>query len=207
MVGEFRVLIARRSAAPRSRGEADRGGLVENRSHRSFASPPLIHARPLIIATGGQHMRSFIASAAAMTLIGLSGTAAAQASSDARATQRRIPPVAISVGQTVSGTLTDTDARAASGSYFDCYAISGPPGTVISITMQSEDFDTNLEGDNLTCEAERGFRAGDDDSGDGTNSRAVFTLGDQPVLFRAWSVGRPFTGAYSLSVTAIDGAR
>jgi subtilisin len=109
----------------------------------------------------------------------------------------------ISFGQTINGTLSNTDCRLEDNSFFDTYTFNGTTGQQISISMSSGTFDTFLflrrpDGSILTA---------DDDGGGGTNSRipagsGFFTLPTSGVYtILANSFAASTTGAYSLTLS------
>ena len=85
----------------------------------------------------------------------------------------------VSVGQTVEGTLENSTAT---------YTLNATAGDTIIISLTSEDFDTLVE----VRDAQGNEVGRDDDSGEGFNSRLVFTA--------------PAEGTYSIVVQSFSGA-
>ncbi|HEX8116366.1 MAG TPA: PPC domain-containing protein, partial [Pyrinomonadaceae bacterium] len=112
-------------------------------------------------------------------------------------------PTAISYGQTVNGTLANTDCLLAGGSYYDGYTFSGTAGQQILISMSSSAFDTYL----YLHAPGGGLLTQDDDGGGGTNSRipagsGFLTLPSTGTYtIRASSFSAGSTGSYSLTLT------
>tara|TARA_R110002051_G_scaffold94633_1_gene164463 strand:- start:2916 stop:4769 length:1854 start_codon:yes stop_codon:yes gene_type:complete len=112
-------------------------------------------------------------------------------------------PVAgsILIGATARGTLTDNDATAEDGSYFDAYAVQVKDGDKLVVTMVSNDFDAFLvlgrdqdDGGFETLES-------DDDSLSDTHARMEWTAPDEGTyVIRAGSFGQGQTGAYAMTV-------
>ncbi|MGE3524828.1 MAG: PPC domain-containing protein [Gemmatimonadales bacterium] len=109
-------------------------------------------------------------------------------------------PVAIAVGQTVSGELSSSDARMADSSFYDLYSFEGRKGQYVIITMRSGAFDAYLslgrivDGDFSQIES-------DDDGGGGEDSRLEYELTeDGTYAIRANSVFSTRLGGYTLSL-------
>ena len=106
----------------------------------------------------------------------------------------------LDVGQTVNGTLSASDAILPDNSFYDCFAVQTRQGQALQIDMTSNDVDSFLSIGNGSCET-LVAQEGNDDGGDGLNSRIV-RAGDGRVLFiRANSVEAGETGAYQLRVS------
>ncbi|HET6231703.1 MAG TPA: PPC domain-containing protein [Longimicrobiaceae bacterium] len=111
-------------------------------------------------------------------------------------------PVAsnLAVGQTVSGTLADTDPAAEDDSYYDLYRFTGHAGEKITITMTSDAFDSFV----VLGRMENGeFKQidTDDDGAGGNNSKLERTLdADGEYLIRANSIAAHSTGAYTIKL-------
>jgi hypothetical protein len=109
----------------------------------------------------------------------------------------------IGAGQTVTGTLEEGDRQMEDGALYDAYVIRGRPGETLLVRMTSEDFDTYLHwgsdgGGDWTEED------GNDDFGDGTDSRLVVHLTDEGEYeLRAAGFDEDEQGAYELRVTAM----
>lgn len=107
----------------------------------------------------------------------------------------------IRVGQTLGGTLSDSDARADDGSYYDAYTLAGRAGQTIVVTQRSDDFDAYLSVGRMSGGTFEEIESDDDGAG-GTDARLVFRVdasGDYVV--RANSLSEGETGRYTLEVT------
>lgn len=114
-------------------------------------------------------------------------------------------PVALRYGQSVDGSLAETDAVLEDDeSYYDTYTFQGRAGQRIEIVMRSTDFDTYLAVGRMDA-GELQVEQTDDDSGEGesgTDSRIRLRLEeDGEYTIRANSLGGGETGAYSLTLT------
>lgn len=110
-------------------------------------------------------------------------------------------PGSILVGATARGTLTETDAAADDGSYFDAYRISAKAGETLVITMVSNAFDAFI----IVGREKDGGRlevlASDDDGLSETHARLEWRVPDDGVyIIRAGSYGQGESGAYALKV-------
>jgi hypothetical protein len=111
-------------------------------------------------------------------------------------------PQPIAPGQTVTGTLAQTDAVDENDdSFYDSYLLHGRRGQRLRIEMRSDAFDTFLAFGRAggTWEAS----ATDDDGlGEGTDSRLLVTLPeDGDYVIRANSVAQAAVGPYTLTVS------
>jgi hypothetical protein len=88
----------------------------------------------------------------------------------------------LTVGQTVSGTLADSDAQLGTGEFIDTWVIEAAAGDGVTVTIESPDFDTYL-----LARGPDGFSVDNDDA-NGTNSQAELTF--------------PVDGRYEISVTS-----
>lgn len=114
------------------------------------------------------------------------------------------PPVAVRVGQTVSGTLNDDSAIHDDGSFYDLYLITGTPGQRVAIEMRSHEVDAYLFGGRLVDGVFNTLDQ-DDDGASGTDARLEVTLdadGRYAVMANTLSVGE--TGRYTLSVQRLN---
>jgi hypothetical protein len=103
-------------------------------------------------------------------------------------------------GETVRGSLSQSDRTLADGSRYDCFTLRARAGERISVTLRSNDFDAYLavvEGRN--CPAD-GSTQTDDDGAGGTDSRVQMTLGSGSYSIRANSLSEGEVGAYTLAV-------
>lgn len=112
-------------------------------------------------------------------------------------------PVAGSVliGATARGTLTDNDATADDGSFYDAYAIHVKEGDKLVITMVSNEFDSFLiigqDKDDGSFEA----LGSDDDGLSDTHAKLEWTAPSEGTfVIRAGSYGQAQTGAYAMTV-------
>lgn len=102
----------------------------------------------------------------------------------------------IAVGSTIRGSLTPADVQTDSGWYHEDYTFSGSRGQVVRVDLESDEFDTFIDLYRGTT-----WLAKDDDSGDGLDSRLVFTLpetGTYTICARSRYANR--TGPYTLSL-------
>lgn len=112
-------------------------------------------------------------------------------------------PVAgsILIGATARGTLTDNDATAEDGSYFDAYAVHVKEGDKLVITMVSNAFDAFLV---LGQDQEGGSFEGlasDDDGLSDTHAKMEWTAPTAGTyVIRAGSYGQGQTGDYAMTV-------
>ena len=109
----------------------------------------------------------------------------------------------ISVGQTVSGTLTSSDARtpAGDGSFADNYQLTLTTAQTVTIEMSSSAFDTFL----VVVDSAETLVGIDDDGGSGTNSRLEIPLQAGTFIIEATSLTPGDGGPYTLSVSGIVG--
>lgn len=107
------------------------------------------------------------------------------------------------VGERVTGSLDANDPRLESGAPYDAYVIRGRPGDRVLVRMRSEDFDTYLHWGYPEEDGSWHEEAGNDDGGEGTDSRLLVTLGDEGRFqLRAGAFGEEDTGAYELELSA-----
>lgn len=107
----------------------------------------------------------------------------------------------ISVGQTVSGSITTSDPMVeADGSHYDCWVFTAPAGTY-TVDYRSDDFDAFLAvGKGRDCSGST--TVANDDWGDGLDSHAEFATDGGPWFIKANTLGGGETGDYSLSLVA-----
>ncbi|HEU0079082.1 MAG TPA: hypothetical protein VFQ76_15620, partial [Longimicrobiaceae bacterium] len=114
---------------------------------------------------------------------------------------------AIAMGQTVSGRIDTSDPKLSDNTHYDLYVYRGRPGEQVLVTLRSTAFDAYLAwgrmaGDDFTSEAT------DDDSGGGTNSQLVATVGSSGTYaIQANTLRAGETGSYTLSVEPVSAAR
>jgi hypothetical protein len=108
---------------------------------------------------------------------------------------------AVTMGETMTGELAETDNPDDEESrYYDAYTFTGRPGQRITVTMESEAFDTYLNLGRMQ-DGEFVSLATDDDSGEeGTNSRISHVMDEEgEYVIRATSFSDA-TGPYTLTV-------
>lgn len=110
-------------------------------------------------------------------------------------------PGSILVGATARGTLSESDAAAGDGSYFDAYRIHAKAGETLVITMISNAFDAFI----IVGREKDGDRfevlVSDDDGLSDTHARLEWRVPDDGIyVIRAGSFGQGETGAYALKV-------
>ena len=99
--------------------------------------------------------------------------------------------------QMVTGRITVNDARLADNSLYQAWLYVGTAGEVITLDVISVEFDAYA----VIQDARGNVLARDDDSGDGTNARIVFTLpysGQYRLIANTYRPGA--TGTYTLTV-------
>ena len=104
----------------------------------------------------------------------------------------------ITPGSTISGMLQAGDMQTDSGWYHDDYAFSGTIGQVIHVDLESDGFDAYL--DIYDTDSGR-WLVGDDDGGEGLNSRIAYTLpstGQYTICARSRYANR--SGSYTLTL-------
>ena len=112
------------------------------------------------------------------------------------------PPRQISVGQTVSGALTNADAKAEDNSLYEDYTVRLTARQGVEALMSSSTFDTFLHLGRGTGTAFEELKA-DDDSGGGTDARVRFSApADGVYTIRANALNATMSGAYSLRLSA-----
>lgn len=107
----------------------------------------------------------------------------------------------VRVGQTVNGSLAETDAVLDDDSFYDTWTVSARQGQRLLIELKADSFDTFLAVGKLEGGEFNALQT-DDDGGEGTNSRVRLTLDEGgEYIIRANSLGAGLTGAYTLSVS------
>jgi hypothetical protein len=111
-------------------------------------------------------------------------------------------PQAVRMGQSVSGTLAETDAVLEEEDvHYDLYTLTGRRGQRLVVEMRSDSFDTYLDLGRMRDGSWESLRTDDDGMGDGTHSRLRFTLPeDGEYMIRARSLGEGDTGPYTFQV-------
>jgi subtilisin len=115
-------------------------------------------------------------------------------------------PTSIGIGQTVNGSLADTDCRYPTGGdhFSDAYTFTGTAGQQIAVSMSSTAFDSFL----YLLGPSGAEVASNDDGGGGTNSRIPATSGfftlpsSGTYTIQATSFSAATAGTYTLSLTA-----
>lgn len=111
-------------------------------------------------------------------------------------------PRLLSVGQTVSGTLTNADPKAADNSLYEDYSVRLSAHQGVEILMSSSAFDTFLHVGRGTGSSFEELKS-DDDSGGGTDARVRFTApADGVYTIRANALNESMSGAFSLRLSA-----
>ena len=112
------------------------------------------------------------------------------------------PPKAVTLGETYTGELTETDpAVDDKGSYYDLYRITARKGQRLIIEMKSGDLDSyvgigTMDGDSVKVDET------DDDGGGEKNSRLRYTVKeDGTYIIRAQALDANSTGSYTLKVS------
>jgi hypothetical protein len=109
-------------------------------------------------------------------------------------------PVAVPLGQTVRGALTETSPLLEDDSRYDLYTFTGHAGQRVVVTMRSQDFDAYLHlGRELGGAMEE--LASNDDGGGGTDARIRIALPtDGTYRIHASGLGTESLGSYALTV-------
>lgn len=114
---------------------------------------------------------------------------------------QEVPATPVRLGQRVQGELTQDDATAGDGSYYDLYSFQGRAGQTITITLRSDDFDAFVS-IGILDGGEYMVLDGNDDGPEGTDSELTITLAETgEYLIRANSLSEGETGAYTLRIT------
>jgi hypothetical protein len=110
-------------------------------------------------------------------------------------------PRPITMGQTVTGELAETDnADEEDDRYYDLYTFAGRPGQRLTVTMESEDFDTYLNLGRMVNGEFVSLTTDDDGGEEGTNSRISHVLDEEgQYAVRATSFSDA-SGAYTLTI-------
>jgi hypothetical protein len=104
------------------------------------------------------------------------------------------------LGQVQQGELDRSDPREEDDSLYEDWTFRGTPGTRVTVSMNSNDFDTYLVWGRM-IDGEFVPLASDDDGGEGVGSRlGVWVRDDQEYVVRANAFDRDANGRYSLSV-------
>lgn len=112
-------------------------------------------------------------------------------------------PQAVRAGQTVSGTLSRTDAQASDESYYDAWVYEARAGERLRITLRSKDFDAFLALGKGLGESFESTETDDDGAG-GTDAQLEVTLTRAGTyVIRANTLSANETGAYTLTVTRL----
>ena len=112
------------------------------------------------------------------------------------------PPKMVTLGETMSGELADTDPSVDDkGSYYDLYRITARKGQKLIIEMKSGELDSfvgigRMDGDTLSVDET------DDDGGGEKNARLRYTVKeDGTYIIRAQALEANSTGSYTIKVT------
>lgn len=109
-----------------------------------------------------------------------------------------LPLPAITMGQTINGTLTTSDILRSDNTYADGFYYDGRAGEQLTITLRSDDFDAWL----VLDDPNGPMFEHDDDSAGGTDSRLTVTLphdGRYVILANVVQSGK--TGSYTLTLS------
>lgn len=110
-------------------------------------------------------------------------------------------PGSILVGATARGTLTEDDALAEDGSFYDAYRISVKAGDKLRLTMVSNEFDAFIE---IGREDESGMFSSivsDDDGLSDTHAKVDWAVEDEgDYVIRARSFAQGQSGSYALTI-------
>ncbi|HLM69021.1 MAG TPA: hypothetical protein VK358_15890, partial [Longimicrobium sp.] len=110
----------------------------------------------------------------------------------------------IAMGQTVSGRLDTSDPKLSDNSHYDLYVYRGRPGERVMVTMRSSDFDTYMAWGRVAGNRFDAIER-DDDSGGGTNSQLIATVGASGTYaVQANSLAAGATGSYTLTVQPVS---
>lgn len=110
-------------------------------------------------------------------------------------------PGSVLVGETARGTLSETDATADDGSYYDAYRFQAKEGETLVITMVSNDFDAFLILGREQDSGRLNALASDDDGLSDTHSRLEWTApSDGTYVVRAGSFAQREEGEYALRI-------
>jgi hypothetical protein len=173
--------------------KADDDGAGGTDSRLSFTAP----------VNGQYRIRANSLSAGATggyTLMVESGVAVAPAAQPAAPTSAaadaaRARP--ITVGQTISSSLSSADPKLTDGSFYQVWSLPLRRGQSVAVTLRSSAFDAYL----MVAQQGGGYARNDDDGGGGTNSRVAFTAPETGTyLLKANSIAAGATGDYSLTV-------
>lgn len=110
------------------------------------------------------------------------------------------PPGSMSVGDSVSGELTETDGVSADERFFDEYDIQTRAGQRLAVTLRSDVYDTLVEIYRTGADGAQELVTSDDDSAGDLDSRAIFAPEGGGYRLRVTSFGMSEVGAYELSV-------
>ncbi len=106
----------------------------------------------------------------------------------------------ITIGQTVTGTLSAISPVLDDGTFYDVYTFTGVPNTTITIQLESSDFDSYLTLGSFS-DQELTQLESDDDSGGGTNSLITYLIPDSGFyVIRVNTLSQGESGTYKLSV-------
>ncbi|MDB4951950.1 MAG: peptidase [Gemmatimonadetes bacterium] len=106
----------------------------------------------------------------------------------------------ISVGQTVSGSLSERSPQEDDGTFYDQYTFHGRAGQTVQITMSSKDVDSYLHLGTMNGGTWSSIKTDDDGAGSGNDARITYTLpSDGDYVVKANTLSRA-SGAYTLAV-------
>lgn len=117
-----------------------------------------------------------------------------------------VPVAAQSVirpGDTVQGTLSQTDRVLDDDSFYDCFNLEARAGEHLEVTLRSNDFDAYLTVVRRADCPVGDDAESDDDGAGGTDSRVRINTGPGRYSIRANSLQAAETGRYTLSVERV----
>lgn len=106
----------------------------------------------------------------------------------------------IALGQTVSGTIADTDPETDGGQYFHQYTVTAQPGERIRITLRSSRFDAYLTWGRLVGAGLEDVTNDDDSAGDTDSQLDVIVPREGTYVIRVHALGAREVGDYQLNV-------
>jgi hypothetical protein len=107
-------------------------------------------------------------------------------------------PTSLHAGQTLTGELSDSDAKMDDDSHYDLYSFNGKRGQQVTLTMRSKAFDSYLALGRIESGSFNALES-DDDSGGGDDAQITFRIPrDGQYVIRANSLFSNVSGEYSV---------